>query len=270
MADDEKRLPTVTAHSSGGDIIIRQFQSEDAPQIHALLVEGFIYGLDSPRNTALRRSLSSPISCVAYLSFLVGLSGLCTTNPALRIGETTLALGAIGVFIYLRHSITKMFVDFCASARATDMADMARSYDVPVLLPLLADGRQMRSPDEKTKGQPVVGYLGLDHHATADPTCSQLRHLIVSSHHRRRKIGTVLINAAIEHARSCTPPLGILELEVSEFEPEARSWYERLGFSVVAMHRILFGLYPNKKLNASVFNRTTALGLDRSIEQSCV
>jgi hypothetical protein len=115
--------------------------------------------VDSPRNTALRRSLSSPISCVAYLSFLVGLSDLCTTNPALRIGGTAPALGAIGVFIYLRHSITKMFVDFCASARATDMADMARSYDVPVLLPLLADGRQMRSPDEKTKGQPGFGSL---------------------------------------------------------------------------------------------------------------
>jgi ribosomal protein S18 acetylase RimI-like enzyme len=93
----------------------------------------------------------------------------------------------------------------------------------------------------------------LDHHATADPTCSQLRHLIVSSHHRRRKIGTVLINAAIEHARSCTPPLGMLELEVSEFEPEARSWYERLGFSVVGMHRIFCWPVSEQKTQRKCF-----------------
>jgi hypothetical protein len=61
------------------------------------------------------------------------------------------------------------------------MADIARSHDVPVSLPLLADGRQMQPPDEKNQGpagfwvaaieskagehnihkSEVVGYLGL-------------------------------------------------------------------------------------------------------------
>jgi ribosomal protein S18 acetylase RimI-like enzyme len=156
-----------------------------------------------------------------------------------------------------------MFVDFCANARATDMADICHSYEVPIPV----DGVQapvpqgpagfwvaaIESPESKTSE--VVGYLGLGwcifYHASmwpdftsridyrggataiSDPSTGELRRMIVSMNHRRRKIGSLLMTAAMDHARRHMPPLETLDLETSEFQPGARKLYEKYGFSFV-------------------------------------
>ncbi|KAJ7240635.1 acyl-CoA N-acyltransferase [Mycena haematopus] len=238
MSDSSPPPPVVVPRpGAAGDIIIRQFQPRDADQIHAMLVEGLVYGPESPRNVAHRRNFVSRISCLAYLGSALGLG--CwrySTNPVLRVAGGALVLGATVLFFYKRRAITKLFLHFCANARVTDMADISRSYGVP----LSAEGMQgpggfwvaaIESPDHKTSE--VVGYLGLDYHANSDPSSGELRRMIVSVQHRRRRIGSLLIVAALAHARLHTPPLASLDLETSEFQPGARKLYEKHGFSLV-------------------------------------
>ncbi|KAJ7706504.1 hypothetical protein B0H16DRAFT_1746955 [Mycena metata] len=184
--------PTVAVPRPGGDVTIRQFQPRDAAQVHALLVEGLVYGPESPRNAALQQNLTRGISCVSYLGVLLGLSCVWQQDLALRLAGSVLALGSAALFTYVRKVTTKLFVDFCAKARETDMADIMHSYEIPVS----ADAAQgpggfwvaaIESPDKKTSE--VVGYLGFDYRVDPDPTSGELRRMIVSMNHRRRKIG---------------------------------------------------------------------------------
>ncbi|KAF7328525.1 hypothetical protein MVEN_02539900 [Mycena venus] len=149
----------------------------------------------------------------------------------------------------MRRTITRMFVHFCATARETDMADIPHSYEVPlsvdgIHLPLEQGPAgfwvaAIESPDRKTSE--VVGYLGLDYHANPDPSSGELRRMIVSVNHRRRKIASLLITASIDHARRHAPPLETLDLETTEFQPGARKLYENHGFSVVGTRIMRMG-----------------------------
>ncbi|KAJ7794930.1 hypothetical protein B0H14DRAFT_2532659 [Mycena olivaceomarginata] len=251
MAQPMSRPSPVVLPRSGGDIIIRQFHPKDADQVHALLIEGLVYGPESPHNIAQTRNLSSRISCLAYFGCALGLWCLCSRNIVLRISGGALSLGAAALFIYMRRSITKMFVKFCANARATDMEDICHSYDVP----LSVDG--VRSPppqgpagfwvaaieSHENKTSEVVGYLGLDYRsgAAVNPSSGELRRMIVSMNHRRRKIGSLLITAAVDHARRHMPPLETLDLETTEFQPGARKLYENHGFFLVGSRIMRMG-----------------------------
>jgi hypothetical protein len=186
--DDKSRPSPVVLPRPTGDIIIRQFQPKDAAQVHALLVEGLVYGrecrellssnyfiklhfnaADSPHNVAQRRNLTGPISCVAYLSFALGLGCLFRRNLVLQIGGAALSLGATALFVYMRRTITGLFVHYCAVARETDMADIPQSYEVPLSIEGIESPQTqgpagfwvaaIESPNQKTSE--VVGYLGL-------------------------------------------------------------------------------------------------------------
>ncbi|KAJ7660398.1 acyl-CoA N-acyltransferase [Mycena polygramma] len=249
MADTTGRPNPVIVPRPGGDIIIRQYQPKDASQVHALLVEGLIYGPESPHNVAQQRNLTGRISCVAYLGFVLGLGCLWKRNLAAQVSGAALCLGATALFFYMRHSITQMFVVFCATARKTDMADIPTSYDVPSAI----NGVQSPTPQgpagfwvaviesPTSKKSEVVGYLGLDYRASPDPLSGELRRMIVSMNHRRRRIGSLLITAAMGHARHHAPPLETLDLETSEFQPGARKLYENHGFSLVGTRIMRMG-----------------------------
>ncbi|KAJ7108395.1 hypothetical protein C8R43DRAFT_1044223 [Mycena crocata] len=176
--DPEKSQPApVVVPRAHGDIIIRQFQPRDTAQVHAMLYEGLIYGPESPRNTALRRNLTSRISCACYATFLlgagcVGLSqhthttSTALTRTILKLGGGALCLGATLLFAYVRRTITGVFMHFCNTACRTDMADITASYEIP------AEGEEVKqgpagfwvavveAPDGKEEEE-VVGYLGL-------------------------------------------------------------------------------------------------------------
>ncbi|KAJ7032904.1 hypothetical protein C8F04DRAFT_639877 [Mycena alexandri] len=221
--------PTVAVPRPGGDIIIRQYQPRDAAQVHALLVEGLVYG-------PLQQNFTRSISCLTYLGVLFGLGCVWQKNLALRLAGSVLTLGSAALFAYVRKMTTKMFVDFCAKARETDMKDIMHSYEIPHS----ADAVQgpggfwvaaIESLDKKTSE--VVGYLGLDYRVDPGPTSGELRRMIVSMNHRRRKIGSLLITAAVDHARKHSPPLITLDLETTEFQPGAQKLYENHGFILV-------------------------------------
>ncbi|KAJ7739234.1 hypothetical protein DFH07DRAFT_78715 [Mycena maculata] len=251
MAAEKTRPLDVVVPRSEGDIIIRQFQCRDAAQVHAMLIEGLVYGPESPRNVALRRNLSSPISCLAYTGFGLGAACFMRQNYIFRIGGAALCLAAATLFICVRRSITKMFLDFCASARKTDMANIPKSYEVPLPLndvqPFPPQGpggfwvAAIESPNQKTSE--VVGYVGADYHANTDPSSAELRRMIVSMRLRRRGIGSLLISAVIAHAQSLAPLLETLELETTEFQPGPRKLYEKHGFSFVGTRVIRMPLF---------------------------
>ncbi|KAJ7479471.1 acyl-CoA N-acyltransferase [Mycena latifolia] len=229
---DSKTPPSsvVVPRPSGGDIIIREFQPKDTAQVYALLVDGFVHGQESPPSTALRRNLTSPLAFGTYAVFSFGLAGLCRAELAFQLGGAALCVFAAALFFYVRRSITNAFLDYCAVARKTDMADIPAHYQSPGGFWVAA----IESPDRKTSE--VVGYLALDYRYNADPTCGELRRMIVSSQHRRRRIGSLLMSAVFAHARRFSPPLETLELTTSEFQPGARKLYENHGFAVVSSH----------------------------------
>ncbi|KAJ7091001.1 acyl-CoA N-acyltransferase [Mycena epipterygia] len=220
------------------DIVVRQFQLKDAAQVYALLEEGFVYGPESPRNTALQRNLSSPIACAAYAGFSLGLGclTLAKENHLFQIGGATLCLATATLFVWVRKSITDMFLGVCTTARTTDMGDIIKAYDIPVAAgePQGPGGffvAVIESPEHKSSE--IVGYVGLDYHTNADPSSAEVRRMIVSMHHRRRGVGSVLMTAVLNHAQRLSPPLTTLDLETTEFQPGPRKMYEKHGFSFV-------------------------------------
>ncbi|KAF7360065.1 hypothetical protein MVEN_00734600 [Mycena venus] len=249
MANTTTRPFPVAIPVNSGDIVIRQFQPKDADQVHALLIEGLVYGPESPHNVAQHRNLFGRVSCVAYLGFALGLGCLCRNNIVFRFAGGALTLGATTLFVYMRRMITKMFIHFCARARETDMGDIPHFYDVP----LSADSTQSSQPQgpggfwvaaiesAEDKSSEVVGYLGLDYRAIPDPTSGELRRMIVSMNHRRRRIASLLITASMDHARRHAPPLETLDLETTEFQPGARKLYENHGFSLVGTRIMRMG-----------------------------
>ncbi|KAJ7237166.1 hypothetical protein C8J57DRAFT_1529689 [Mycena rebaudengoi] len=121
----------VVPFSKGGDIVVRQFQPQDALQLHALLVEASSMAVtECPCNAALRAFLFRPVSFVAYGRLLLGLALLTRPNNVLRTAGIALSLGAVALFLYIRCSITRGFLDICTHARETDMADISSTYGV--------------------------------------------------------------------------------------------------------------------------------------------
>ncbi|KAJ7620326.1 acyl-CoA N-acyltransferase [Roridomyces roridus] len=246
MGEIKAPLPPVIAPRAGGDIIVRQFRPSDAPQVHALLLEGLVYGPESPRNTALRRSLTRPVALLAYSGLLLGSATLyLSLNPILRVSGITICTASLALLLYFWHSIHIWFINYCLHARRTDMKDITKTYEIP------ADGSGLEQGPggffvaaiEDGKSSEVVGYLGLDYHVSSDPTSAEFRRMMVSSRHRRRRIASLLLGAAIAHARTRSPPLLTLDLETTEFQPGARKLYERHGFEVVRSSLMTEGLF---------------------------
>ncbi|KAJ7146691.1 acyl-CoA N-acyltransferase [Mycena epipterygia] len=172
-------------------------------------------------------------------------------NPVFQLGGVALCLGASTLFFCVRTAITKIFVNYCSTARNTDMADIPSSYEIPPS-PSMSDRKGppaqgpggfwvavIESPDHKTSE--VVGYLGLDYRVNPDPSAGELRRMMVSMHHRRRKIASLLIAAVLDHAQHLSPPLKTLDLETTEFQPGARKLYESYGFSLVGSRIMRMG-----------------------------
>jgi ribosomal protein S18 acetylase RimI-like enzyme len=80
--------------------------------------------------------------------------------------------------------------------------------------------------------------------------------MIVSMRHRRRKIGTLLMDAALEHARRFAPLLQTLDLETTNFQPGARMLYEKYGFVVVSTRTMHMG--PLFSMTAFRYRRKVA------------
>ncbi|KAJ7075281.1 acyl-CoA N-acyltransferase [Mycena belliarum] len=219
--------PVAVPRPAGGDIIIRRFEPRDTAQLYALLDEGFVYGPESPANTALRRHLTSPMSLGLYSAFSLGLIGVYRPEPVAQLGGLALCAATAALFAYMRRAIPRVFLAFCDVARTTDLADIRAHYTAPGAFWVAA----IDSPDGKASE--VVGCLGLDPRANADPTSAELRRMVVSPRHRRRRLGTLLMTAALAHAQRASPPLRTLDLETSVFQPGARKLYENHGFSVV-------------------------------------
>ncbi|KAJ7613525.1 acyl-CoA N-acyltransferase [Roridomyces roridus] len=244
MANEKRDPAVIVVPRTGGDIIVRQFRPSDAPQIHAMLFEGLVYGPESPRNTALRRSLTSPRAYLAYTAFALGLTTLSCSRRDLRLAGGTLCTVSLLFMLYLWRAINNLFVNFCIGARKTDMADIAKSYEIPDDISAeQGPGGFFVAAIESGEESEVVGYLGLDYHANDDPTSGELRRMIVSARHRRRKIGSLLINAAMAHARSRSPPLLTIDLETTEFQPGAQKLYTRHGFAVVGTRVVSVGVF---------------------------
>ncbi|KAJ6537222.1 acyl-CoA N-acyltransferase [Mycena vulgaris] len=228
----------------GGEIVIRQFLAADAQQVHAILVEGLVHGVDSPRNTALRKILYSSVGLVGVAGIVIGISCVAgSTDLGLRILGATLCLCGISTFAYIQRTVTNFFGRLCTVARATDMADIAAAYGIPraggstqccggfwVAAIVSGDG----------VGSEIVGCIGLEYRP---PGSGTLRRMFVSAAHRRRGIGRMLLDTAINHARRTSPPIVKLELDTSEFQPAAMRFYEQHGFDIERTYCMSLGVF---------------------------
>ncbi|KAJ7863237.1 acyl-CoA N-acyltransferase [Mycena leptocephala] len=230
---------------SDDEIVVRQFQPGDAPQVYALLLEGFVHGSGSPQEGAQRRNRTSRVSCLAYAGFTVGLGCLSRNTDIFRLTGAALCLGSATVLIHARRRIKRWFANFCATARKTDMANITEAYEIPSAVGSPKEQGPggfwvavLESPERNTSE--VVGYVGLDYRSKADPTSAELRCMIVSPRHRRRRIGSLLMTALMDHARRRAPPLQTLELETieNELQPGPLKLYERYGFRIVGRRSV--------------------------------
>ncbi|KAJ7893360.1 hypothetical protein B0H14DRAFT_2559770 [Mycena olivaceomarginata] len=87
--------------------IIRQFQPRDTPQVHALMLEGLVYG-----------------------SFWI----LFGPDNVHRLGGAALCVPSAAPFFYSRWSITNFFLEVCAIALKADLADITAAYKLSLQL----------------------------------------------------------------------------------------------------------------------------------------
>ncbi|KAJ7430932.1 acyl-CoA N-acyltransferase [Mycena galericulata] len=251
-----------------GEVIIRQFRRSDAPQVYALLSEGFVHGDGSPQRAAQRRNRTSLSSCLAYAGIAVGLAFVVLSAKlkqsidviTLQLAGEALSLCSAAFLIHVRKRIEGWLVKFCAKARETDMKDIAAWYGIS------PSGEQeghsgfwvavIEHPEDETSE--VVGYVGLDFRPGEDPTNAELRRMIVSPRHRKRRIGSLLMSALLEHARRCGPPLRTIYLETIEnkLQPGPLKLYESFGFRVVG----------KRVVNAAPFYDITILRLTMELK----
>ncbi|KAK7057824.1 hypothetical protein R3P38DRAFT_1187537 [Favolaschia claudopus] len=255
-------------YDDGVNIVIRKFRPEDAPQLHAMLIEGIIHGPDSPRNNAHRKSLTSRVAFISYIGFALGLAACLypTSVFPIRLAGAASSLFSIALFVSLRRSITKLFIAFCAAARNGDMKDIDATYASPGGFWVAA------IEDKEGLHSEVVGYLGSDYNATPSPTSAELRRMIVSRHHRRRRIASLLITAAVAHSARVRVPVQVngggsesskerstleldtLDLETPSFHLGAQKLYRRHGFEIVGS-RVMHAPAP-RWLGKSLFEMT--------------
>ncbi|KAF7305645.1 hypothetical protein HMN09_00818100 [Mycena chlorophos] len=224
---------STAAPQKNGQIIIRQYRPEDHDQVYALLDVGFAFGPNSPGEAAIQKAHTTPAAFVAYAAILGGLAYTIRTCSFTATAVSAIAFGAL-MLVYLRYGASQAFHDFCDAARRTDMRDIVAHYQVaqhpqtPAGFWVAAiEGGLEDGMDE------IVGFFGMEH-LPSRPTIGHLRRMIVSPYHRRRRIGSLLIQAIIAHAQQHAHVLQTLELETSAYQPPARALYEKHGFRVVS------------------------------------
>ncbi|KAJ7888192.1 hypothetical protein B0H14DRAFT_3127420 [Mycena olivaceomarginata] len=184
MAQPMSRPSPVVLPRPGGDIIIRQFHPKDADQRNHPI-------------TPHRRGTSPAAFRASHILVRAGV--MVSLQQEYRPSNKRRHIDSRShrtVHLYATVHY-KNVRGLCANARATDMADICHSYEVPIPV----DGVQapvpqgpagfwvaaIESPESKTSE--VVGYLGLDYRggatAISDPSTGELRRMIVSMNHRR-------------------------------------------------------------------------------------
>nr|GAT54492.1 predicted protein [Mycena chlorophos] len=230
-------------------IVIRPYLPKDRSQVWAMLDVGFATGPDSPGTVALRRSLFTPLALASYAGFTLGALAALTTravHPRVAFAAAVATVVSAGTPLYMRHGIEKAFLDFCEQARQSDMRDIEAYYKT---LEEREPAQFLVAVIEATDGSgedEVVGFVGLEH-LPSRPSVGRLRRMIVSPYHRRRGIGSRLLDAVVAHARLHAPsPLEVLELETSTFQPAAQELYKRYGFVQVGTRVIPWGPFRHE------------------------
>ncbi|KAJ7825550.1 hypothetical protein B0H14DRAFT_3145272 [Mycena olivaceomarginata] len=103
--------------------IIRQFQPKDTPQVHALMLEGLVYG-----------------------SFWI----LFGPDNVHRLGGAALCVPSAAPFFYSRWSITNFFLEVCAIALKADLADITAAYKLSLQLSAKVKSAWVNPPRYKT------------------------------------------------------------------------------------------------------------------------
>ncbi|KAF7342368.1 N-acetyltransferase domain-containing protein [Mycena venus] len=214
-----------------------------------------------------RRNLFSLVSCATYTVFLLGLWYLGGHGNLSRLSGAALCITSAALFVYRRLSITNFFLDVCAIALKADLADIASAYKVSLPIERAQFPNFRRGPsgfwvaaldnNNRNQSSQVIGFLGLDFSPSAvSPSCAELRRMFVSVRHRRRGVGSQLIDVALAHARQFSPPLETLEIETSEFQPTAQRLYEKHGFSFAGKRIMRMG--PLSSITMLRFRRAIA------------
>ncbi|KAF7329173.1 hypothetical protein MKEN_00177900 [Mycena kentingensis (nom. inval.)] len=217
-------------------IVVRQYLPKDHAQIFAMLYEGFAFGSGSPGETAVRQAMYTCPAFASYAIFLAGGILVFTVDPKLGLA---LCVAAILAILYLRNSTQRAFYAFCDTAWRTDMVDITAHYQISdgkALGPAgfwvaVIEGALPNGDDE------VVGFLGMENLPTA-LALGHLRRMVVSPRHRRKRIASLIIDAIVAHARKHAPPVMVLELETSAYQPAAHALYLKHGFEVISSRQM--------------------------------
>ncbi|KAJ7831010.1 hypothetical protein B0H14DRAFT_1187969 [Mycena olivaceomarginata] len=156
-------------------------------------------------------------------AFALGLGDLCSGSLALRIAGTAFSTAATALLICARRSIAGFLRELLRCRSRNGHRGHRSHVWRPSLCGRYTFGSGTRSVRLLHAGSlgirgrwipvtrsvftiieiclcPALKKLVSDHPANADPTSSVLRRLIVSPHHRRRKIGSLLLAAMLDRA----------------------------------------------------------------------
>ena len=100
------------------------------------------------------------------------------------------------------------------------------------------------------EGDALAGFLILERSHRRGQSAGHIVTLDVDPAQRRRRVGTLLMHAAEQQMQQET--IGVVRLEVAENNPEARHFYNSLGFSLVGH----IAKYYGGRVNAEVMEKS--------------
>ncbi|KAG5636258.1 hypothetical protein H0H81_008614 [Sphagnurus paluster] len=189
----------------------------------------------SPREVALKESLSGPLAYLVYALSLLGLA-ILALRPGRRTLGFVLALGVPGAFLRYRHKVDRGFMDYCHGVLRQDLADIAGHYGMEPVngsrkesAPVGASAFWVAECTSRDgRGVEIVGCIGLG----AIPHCGnkdgELRRMAVSPHCRRMGIASLLVQTLIDHAKA--NGVRTVLLSTTEYQRPAIRMYLKHGW----------------------------------------
>ncbi|TFK24639.1 acyl-CoA N-acyltransferase [Coprinopsis marcescibilis] len=220
---------------------VRQFKAEDEQIVQHLFTVGIGYGVGSTRHHVLRASLTRPNSLIAYFLCAIGLSvGLFSRDASQRLLGAFISAASTLFFVVHRRALSRMMLKHADNRNHSDMHNVYSHYKIASNGPDNFWVAELVNKRE-TSGR-VVGCVGLDTSPIPGDGTAELRRMAVDPTVRGRGIGKLLIQAAIDHAK--THRVTTIWLTTSGHQTVATGLYEKFGWKRLSTRSRLAS--PNK------------------------
>ncbi|KAL0571903.1 hypothetical protein V5O48_010050 [Marasmius crinis-equi] len=225
-------------------------------------------GFDRPAGSPCRKSIadgfSNPAIYGIYLLLALSVVVMASGHPHGLLLGAPVCMAIVVYLAILLHGRAELYVKFAYSSCKDDLDKIVEhynlkvsSYDPAAYVATGPRGFWVAEVDVPGRNEPeIVGCIGLvygsDH--------GEMRRMVVSPYHRRMGIAQKLFDVCEAHAHN--HKLSSIVLTTTQFQPHARSLYEKYGYFVDSTKLMPSGLLKIRNTLAKVVEHYNVKALD--------